>query len=179
MKSYVTITLIGLFVFFSGVNTSQARPIFESTYEQSERPIVTKKKQKKIVYKSKKKKIVKTPNVKKVVGSGPAIDKAKSYVGMNARQLGLPSRLWCADFMNMLFGGKDRRAISYARRGSPASHGCTNCIAVTKRKGGHHVGIVKGYDAKGNPILISGNHGRRVGIGTYSKKVVIAYRYMR
>ena len=107
MKSYLTITLVGLFVFFTTSNTTQARPTFESTYEQSDRPTVTKKKQKKIVYKSKKKKIVKTPNVKKVVGAGPAIDKAKPYIGMNARQLGLPLRLWCADFMNMLFRSEE------------------------------------------------------------------------
>ena len=172
MKSYLTVTLIGLFVFFSGVNTTQARPQFESTYEQSERPKVVKKKKK---YK---KKIVRAKKVNASLGAGPAIDKAQVYIGMNARQLGLPLRLWCADFMNMLFGGSDRRAISYASRGTPAAYGCTNCVAVTRRKGGHHVGIVKGYDGRGNPLLISGNHGRRVGIGTYSKSAVIAYRYI-
>lgn len=174
MKSYLTVTLVGLFVFLSTANTTQARPQFESTYEQVERPRIVKKKYKK--KKSVRAKSVKP--VKQVIGSGPAIEKARPYIGMNARQLGLPLRLWCADFMNMLFGGKDRRAISYARRGSPASYGCTNCIAVTRRRGGHHVGIVKGYDGRGNPILISGNHGRKVGIGVYSKSVVIAYRYV-
>jgi uncharacterized protein (TIGR02594 family) len=178
MKSYLTVTLIGLFVFLSTANTTQARPRYESTYgqssivdEQSERPRVVKKKK----YK---KKNVKTKKVNASLGTGPAIDKAQTYIGMNARQLGLPLRLWCADFMNMLFGGKDRRAISYASRGTPAAYGCTNCVAVTRRKGGHHVGIVKGYDGKGNPILISGNYSRRVGVGTYSKSVVIAYRYI-
>jgi uncharacterized protein (TIGR02594 family) len=78
----------------------------------------------------------------------------------------------------MLVGGKDRRAISYASRGTPASYGCTNCVAVTHRKGGGHVGIVKGYDVNGNPILISGNHSHKVGIGTYSKNSVVAYRYL-
>lgn len=106
------------------------------------------------------------------------ISKAMSYLGLTAKQLGLPPRLWCADFMNKLVGGKDRRAISYARRGKPAKHGCVNCVAVTKRKGGSHVGIVKGYDKRGNPILISGNHSRKVGIGTYSKAKVVAYRYI-
>lgn len=179
MKSYLTVTLVGLFVFFTTSNTTQARPVYESTYEQSERPTIKKKYKKRVVHKSKKrKKIIKPPIVKPLVGSGPNVDKAKSYVGMNARQLGLPSRLWCADFMNMLFGGKDRRAVSYVSRGTPAAYGCTNCVAVTKRRGGHHVGIVQGYDSRGNPILISGNHGRRVGIGTYSKSAVIAYRYI-
>lgn len=116
--------------------------------------------------------------VKNTLGSGDLISRAMNYVGLTGPQLGLPSRLWCADFMNMLVGGKDRRAVSYVSRGSPASYGCTNCIAVTRRKGGGHVGIVKGYDPKGNLILISGNHSRRVGVGTYSKSKVIAYRYL-
>lgn len=110
---------------------------------------------------------------------GDLVTKASRYIGANARQLGLPSRLWCADFMNMLTGsGTDRRAISYARRGSPAPHGCTNCVAVTKRRGGGHVGIVSGYDSIGNPILISGNHGRKVGVGVYAKHRIVAYRYI-
>jgi uncharacterized protein (TIGR02594 family) len=106
------------------------------------------------------------------------IGQASRYMGSNARQLGLPNKLWCADFMNKLVGGTDRRAISYAHRGRPAYHGCTNCIAVTKRNRGHHVGIVKGYDARGNPIIISGNHSRRVGVGIYARNKVIAYRYV-
>jgi uncharacterized protein (TIGR02594 family) len=107
------------------------------------------------------------------------IAKAESYIGSTASQLGLPKRLWCADFMNKITGsGSDRAAISYARRGSPAKHGCTNCVAVTRRSGGNHVGIVKDYDSRGNPILISGNHGGRVGVGKYSKEKVVAYRYL-
>lgn len=109
---------------------------------------------------------------------GNLVNKASTYIGANARQLGLPSRLWCADFVNMIVGGSDRRAISYVNRGTPAPHGCVNCVAVTKRKGGHHVGIVKGYDQKGNPIMISGNHNRRVGIGVYTRNRVVAYRYV-
>ena len=110
--------------------------------------------------------------------SGNLVNKASTHMGANAHQLGLPSRLWCADFVNMIVGGSDRRAISYANRGRPAPHGCINCVAVTKRKGGHHVGIVKGYDQKGNPIMISGNHNRRGGVGVYARNRVIAYRYV-
>jgi uncharacterized protein (TIGR02594 family) len=106
------------------------------------------------------------------------INKASVHLGSSARQLGLPNRLWCADFMNMLVGGNDRRAISYKTRGKPAAHGCTNCIAITKRKGGQHVGVVSGYDEAGNPIIISGNHNRRVGIGVYARNKVLAYRYI-
>lgn len=110
--------------------------------------------------------------------SGDLINKASTFMGATARQLGLPSRLWCADFMNMLVGGEDRRAISYASRGKPAGYGCVNCVAVTKRRGGNHVGIVKGYDENGNPIIISGNHNRKVGVGIYTKNRVVAYRYI-
>lgn len=107
------------------------------------------------------------------------INKATAYIGASAKQLGLPARLWCADFMNMITrSGSDRRAVSYMKRGTPASYGCTNCVAVTTRRGGGHVGVVSGYDNKGNPIIISGNHGRRVGVGTYAKNRVIAYRYI-
>lgn len=110
--------------------------------------------------------------------SGNLIVKSKQYLGANARQLGLPTSQWCADFMNMLVGGKDRRAYSYLNRGAPAKHGCINCVAVTRRKGGGHVGVVTGYDSRGNPIIISGNHSRRVGIGVYARHAVVSYRYV-
>lgn len=105
-------------------------------------------------------------------------DKAAHYLGATASQLGLPRSLWCADFMNMLVGGTDRRAISYASRGTKAQHGCVNCVAVTTRRGGAHVGVVSGYDEDGNPIIVSGNHNRRVGVATYDKRRIIAYRYI-
>jgi len=106
----------------------------------------------------------------------PVISQVSNFLGKTARQLGLQPTLWCADFMNMIFGGSNRTAFSYKTRGIPASHGCIGCVAVTRRNGGGHVGIVKAYDKSGNPILISGNHSRKVGIGTYSKNVVVAYR---
>jgi hypothetical protein len=43
------------------------------------------------------------------------------------------------------------------------------------RRGGGHVGVVSGIDAKGNPIIISGNHGHRVAEATYSRGRVYAY----
>ena len=114
-----------------------------------------------------------------VRGSGELTAKANRYVGLTARQLGLPRRLWCADFMNMITrSGSDRRAFSYIHRGRPAPYGCTNCVAVTARRGGGHVGVVTGYDSRGNPITISGNHGHKVGVGTYNRRIVIAYRYL-
>lgn len=111
--------------------------------------------------------------------NGNLIAKASQFIGSTASDLGLPKSLWCADFMNKITGaGNDRTAVSYVNKGRKAEHGCTNCVAVTSRRGGHHVGVVKGYDDSGNPILISGNHGHKVGIGKYSKNKVIAYRYL-
>lgn len=107
--------------------------------------------------------------------------RAERHVGASARQLGLPPRLWCADFMNMLLGrrGADRRAVAYRSYGSPASAGCTDCIAVIapwKRGRRWHVGVVVGYDANSNPVIVSGNHGRKVGKGVYPRAAVKAWR---
>ena len=73
---------------------------------------------------------------------------------------------------------KGQESYIICQRGTPAQHGCVGCVVVTKRKGGHHVGIVKGYDTKGNVITVSGNHGRKVGVGKYAKRSVVAYRYV-
>jgi hypothetical protein len=115
-----------------------------------------------------------------VVAAGEdLITAASKFIGMGARQLGLPSTLWCADFLNKLtHSGTDRTAKSYLHRGTPATKGCTNCIAVLTRKGGGHVGIVKGYDGRGNPILISGNHGNRVAVSVYPASRVLGYRWV-
>lgn len=103
--------------------------------------------------------------------------RTESFLGQTAAQLRLPRSLWCADFMNMLLGrpGGDRRALSYVRYGTPAAYGCTDCIAVV-RSHRWHVGVVKTYDANGNPVIVSGNHGRRVGIGAYPRRSVLTYR---
>lgn len=99
------------------------------------------------------------------------------YIGMTGRQLGMKHRKWCSEFMHMYFGQRyrnvaDNRAISWKNVGSPSSYGCIGCVAVMR----HHVGIVKGYTDNGHIILYSGNHGRKVGIGTYSRNRFIAFR---
>ena len=43
------------------------------------------------------------------------------------------------------------------------------------RNGGGHVGVVSGVDANGNPIIISGNHNRRVAESVYPKGRIITY----
>lgn len=121
-----------------------------------------------------------------VVTAAPAsagfglVSRAEAYLGKTAAQIGLPRSLWCADFLNMLLGGGtgSRQAESYRRYGSPAEYGCEGCIAVISpcRARHWHVGIVAGYDAAGNPIIVSGNHSHRVGKGAYPRRCVRSYR---
>lgn len=113
----------------------------------------------------------------KPVAFGSLADRARAYMGETARDLGLPSRLWCADFLNKITGGGtgSRQARSYIHYGSRASEGCIGCIAVLSRGRGGHVGIVTGWDGP-NPIIISGNHGHRVGEGVYPRRRLVALR---
>lgn len=115
-------------------------------------------------------------------GGGSLVAQARQYVGATAGQLGVPSRLWCADFMNLVLrksghrGSGSRMASSFASYGTRISGPQVGAIAVLSRgKRGGHVGVVSGIDAKGNPIIISGNHGRRVAESTYSRGRVYAY----
>ncbi len=104
---------------------------------------------------------------------------AEGYKGTNPTR---KNSLWCADFMNLVLAQSGKKtsnssmARSFANYGTRLSGPQVGAIAVLSRgKRGGHVGIVKGIDARGNPIIISGNHGRRVGEGTYPRNRVIAY----
>jgi uncharacterized protein (TIGR02594 family) len=112
-------------------------------------------------------------------GSSSVVAEARSYIGS-----GNPTgraRLWCARFMNMVLqktghkGTGSDMASSFARYGHRVSGPQVGAIAVMSRRGGGHVGVVSGVDAKGNPIIISGNHGHRVAEATYSRGRVYAY----
>ena len=107
------------------------------------------------------------------------VSAARKFLGATASQLGLPRSLWCADFMNKITGGgtRSRVAKSYTSYGRPAQYGCVGCIAVTTRKGGGHVGVISGYDKRGNPIMISGNYGNKVREHSVPKSRVVSYRY--
>jgi uncharacterized protein (TIGR02594 family) len=115
-------------------------------------------------------------------GGGNLVAEARRYVGATAGQIGVPSRLWCADFMNLVLrksghrGSGSRMASSFASYGTRISGPQVGAIAVLSRgKRGGHVGVVSGIDASGNPIIISGNHGRRVAESTYARGRVYAY----
>jgi uncharacterized protein (TIGR02594 family) len=112
-------------------------------------------------------------------GGSNLVSEARRYLGGNPTGRG---SLWCARFMNMVLqhtghqGTGSDMASSFARYGTRVSGPQVGAIAVMSRgKRGGHVGIVSGIDANGNPIIISGNHSRRVAESTYPRGRVYAY----
>lgn len=86
------------------------------------------------------------------------------------------SRQWCAKSVNLWLQQSGKRgcggdtAISCLKAGRRLSGPQVGALAVMA----HHVGIVKAVN--GNSLtLVSGNHNRRVGIGSYSRGRVVAY----
>lgn len=111
-------------------------------------------------------------------GSG-LVAEARRYIGGNPTGRG---RLWCARFMNMVLERSGHRgtgsdmARSFASYGQRVSGPQVGAIAVMSRgRRGGHVGIVSGIDPNGNPIVISGNHGRRVAESAYPRSRIYAY----
>ena len=118
-----------------------------------------------------------------VPGATMLLLQALRWRGRTARQLGLPTKLWCADFMNFVLrraGGKgtrSRAARSFLQYGKRLKEPRVGAIAILYRKGPNngHVGVVRGTDGRGNPIIVSGNHGHAVRQSVYSKRRVLAY----
>jgi uncharacterized protein (TIGR02594 family) len=110
--------------------------------------------------------------------SSNVISEARRYIGGNPTGRG---SLWCARFMNMvlqhsgLHGTGSDMASSFAHYGQRLSGPQIGAIAVMGRRGGGHVGVVSGIDASGNPIVVSGNHGHRVGESVYPRGRIYAY----
>jgi uncharacterized protein (TIGR02594 family) len=116
------------------------------------------------------------------VGASGLVAQARRFIGATAGQLGVPASLWCADFMNLVLrksghqGTGSRMASSFASYGRRLSGPQVGAIAVMSRgKRGGHVGVVSGIDASGNPIIISGNHNKRVAEAVYPRGRVYAY----
>jgi uncharacterized protein (TIGR02594 family) len=112
-------------------------------------------------------------------GGSSVVAEARRYLGGNPTGR---SSLWCATFMNMVLertghrGTGSNLARSFASYGTRLSGPQVGAIAVMSRgRRGGHVGVVSGIDANGNPIIISGNHGRRVAESTYSRGRIYAY----
>lgn len=90
--------------------------------------------------------------------------------------------LWCARFMAMIAPELARKVPNpnLARSWAvlPKVKPAPNTIAILARgrnPTAGHIGVVKGFDRKGNPIVISGNHNRRVAQSVYPKHRVVAY----
>ena len=66
-------------------------------------------------------------------------------------------------------------ARSFASYGHRISGPRVGAIAVMSRRGGGHVGVISGIDARGNPILVSGNNGNRVREAPVSRGRIYAY----
>ncbi len=104
---------------------------------------------------------------------------ARKYLGTNPTDR---KRLWCATFMNFILaklgysGTHSDAARSFAYYGKRIPRPEVGAVAVlTRGRRGGHVGVVTGVDPNGNPIIISGNHNKRVGEGLYPRSRVIAY----
>ncbi|MBV9557670.1 MAG: TIGR02594 family protein [Pseudolabrys sp.] len=120
-------------------------------------------------------------SAKPTFGNSVLIAEARKYLGTNPTAM---SRRWCARFMNMVlskagYAGTNsdaaRSFVGYGRRVSEPRIGAIAVLSRGKNRNLGHVGIVTGIDPHGNPIVLSGNHGRRVGEGTYSRNRVLAY----
>jgi len=109
---------------------------------------------------------------------------ALRWRGANSSQVGVPDDLWCADFMNFILsqtgqnGTGSRAARSFLKYGKQVDGPRVGAIVVfTRGSNGQsgHVGIVRGTDGDGNPIVISGNHGHKVAESVYPKAKVLGY----
>jgi uncharacterized protein (TIGR02594 family) len=111
-------------------------------------------------------------------GSSNVVAEARRYLGGNPTGRG---SLWCARFMNLVLqhtghkGTGSDMAASFAQYGQRVSGPQVGAIAVMGRRGGGHVGIITGIDARGNPIMISGNNGNRVKEAPISRGRIYAY----
>jgi uncharacterized protein (TIGR02594 family) len=111
-------------------------------------------------------------------GGSNLVADARRYLGTNPTSRG---SLWCARFMNMVLQDTGHRgtgsdlAASFARYGTRVSGPQVGAIAVMGRRGGGHVGIITGVDARGNPIMISGNNRNRVREAPVSRGRIYAY----
>jgi uncharacterized protein (TIGR02594 family) len=74
-------------------------------------------------------------------------------------------------------GTQSRAARSFLEYGKKLDGPRVGAIAIMYRKGlnNGHVGVVRGTDGLGNPIIVSGNHGPTVQQSVYPKAKVMAY----
>ncbi len=107
----------------------------------------------------------------------PLLEVASRYVGRFGPSLGLPSRLWCRDFVNFVLakngtppGNHSRRAIDALRLGSRVRDPRPGDLAVMR----NHVTIFARFKT-GQVIGLGGNQGRRVKLSSYSAARVVGF----
>ena len=114
-----------------------------------------------------------TVRLPQAVSSDRLVNEASRYMGGNPTGW---ARVWCGKFAELVVravGGKipPNPAVARSWASLPRTSPRIGAIAVMP----HHVGFVSGFDGRGNPIIVSGNHGHRVGVGVYSRSRIIAY----
>jgi uncharacterized protein (TIGR02594 family) len=111
-------------------------------------------------------------------GSHALVTEARRWLGTNPTNR---RTLWCGAFLNFVLErsgyrrGRSDLARSFASYGRRVSGPQVGAIAVMARGGGGHVGVVSGFDEKGNPIIISGNHANSVREVVYPRGRIYAY----
>lgn len=102
---------------------------------------------------------------------------ARQYLGTNPTNR---KTLWCGAFIDKVlrdngYKGGGNLALAYANYGHRVSGPQVGAIAVMRRPGGGHVGVVTGVDPNGNPIVISGNYNHTTAVAVYPRSRVVAY----
>ncbi|MEY9147647.1 TIGR02594 family protein [Bradyrhizobium elkanii] len=107
-------------------------------------------------------------------GAG-VVERARHFIGETAHRVGVRSTLWCSAFLRKVTGARhvDDRALSWERHRHIAPQ--VGAVVTMGRRGGGHVGVVSGFTVKGDPIVISGNHGGRVREAVYSRSRIRAW----
>ena len=116
-----------------------------------------------------------------IFGASSLVSAARASLGETAAQMGVRRSLWCMAALNQWLrragyrtSGSDM-ASSALRLGQRVSRPQIGAIAFMYRRGGGHAGVVTGIDGDGNPIIISGNHGRLVREAVYPRERIATY----
>lgn len=114
-------------------------------------------------------------------GTPPLVRAAERDLGDTAYALGVRPTLWCMAAVNHwlrrvgLPGTGSDAAFSALDLGPHAHRPVVGSLAVMRRKGGGHIGVVAGVTRHGDPVVISGNHNNRVAKSVYPRSRIIAY----
>ncbi len=105
-----------------------------------------------------------------MIASPSIVREASRYVGSTGPALGLPSRLWCADFANMILrktGHRtvaSRRAIDMRHAGQRIARPVPGALMITGRRGGGHVSIVASVEGRTVTTINGNGRFRRVSV---------------